>query len=75
MHRKFEGYLSIFIGAIGLVLWLIPIVGICTSLIGLFIGMKAYDSASKHLGIAGIIINILVIILTILRSGLMAMLL
>ncbi len=73
MHRKFEGFLSIILGIVGLILWLIPSAGICVSILGLLLGMKAYGSLSKHLGISGIIINVIALILTVLRSGLIAL--
>lgn len=74
MHRKFEGILSIILGIGGLILWLIPTVGICVSILGLLLGMRAYGSLSKHLGVSGIIINVIALILTVIRSGLIALL-
>ncbi|MCT4598878.1 MAG: hypothetical protein N4A50_13500 [Vallitalea sp.] len=72
MDRRFEAILAVAIGVVSIVLWLIPIVGIIVSLVGLFIGIKIYNSASKNIALAAIIINTISLILTVMRSLLVA---
>ncbi|QUI24421.1 hypothetical protein HZI73_19895 [Vallitalea pronyensis] len=73
-QRKLEGLLSIVLGSLGLILWLLPIAGIGVSILGLTLGIIAYGSYNKYLGISGIMINVIVLLLIIIRSGLVALL-
>ena len=71
MNKNLEALLSIAFGLIGIVLWLIPMIGIIICLVGLFLGTKAYNT-SKNMAVSGMIINSIGLILTILRVGLVA---
>lgn len=70
MEKRLEAILSIVFGLIGIVLWLIPIIGIIVCFIGLLLGVKGLQN--KSIAISGIVINSIMIILTLLRSGLVA---
>lgn len=72
MDRRFEAIFAVALGVVGMVLWLIPIIGVIVCLIGLFIGIKTYNSVSKNIALAAIIINTISLTLTVIRSCLVA---
>lgn len=72
MEKKLEAILSIIFGLIGIILWLVPMIGIIICFIGVFLGIKGFNNTSKNIAVSGIVINSIGLILTILRSGFVA---
>ena len=47
---------SLVLGIVGLMAWCIPLLGVILTAIGLSLGMKSRDSASRGMAIAGIVL-------------------
>ena len=59
------------LGVIGVVTWCIPLIGLPITLTGLVLGIVSLNkpSSNRSLGIAGVILNALFLILTIVNSA------
>lgn len=64
------GRISAVLGAIGMVAWLIPIIGLVVSLPAIITGVYGLDNHRDGFAIAGIALGVLALVLTVLRSGL-----
>lgn len=61
---------SVILGLVSLIAWLLPILGIFTSLGSLGTGLVGIDSDQERLAVGGILLGALGFVLTLLRSGL-----
>lgn len=64
------GIASAIIGALSMVTWLIPLIGIITSFAAIMTGLQAIDNEQDGWALAGIVLGIAGFILTFVRSGL-----
>lgn len=69
-QRDRQGIISLGIGILGMVFWMIPIIGIIVNCIGVFFGIKGLETRFRELSIIGILLGCIGFILTCLRSGL-----
>ncbi len=61
---------SVIVGTISMLMWLIPIIGVFSALFTIYSGAKGYDSNQEGLSKLGIYLGIVSLVLTMLRSGL-----
>ena len=61
---------SFVIGVIGLVAWCIPCVGGPLTIVGLVLGIVGLNSPSRSMAIAGIVMNSISLLLTIVNAAL-----
>lgn len=64
------GKLSAIIGAVAMITWLIPLLGIVFSGAAVMYGAKAINNEEDGWPIAGITLGIVALVLVVLRSGL-----
>lgn len=64
------GLVAAIIGSIGMVTWLIPLLGIVISMVAIKAGFYSVDNKGNGFAIAGIVLGILGLLLSIIRSGL-----
>ncbi len=60
---------SVIIGAISLVLWIIPLLALFVSFFGGYTGVKGFYSEKKQLSKIGIFLNFLGFVFGLVRSG------
>jgi hypothetical protein len=72
MYKEMEPYglMSAVIGMVGMVAWLIPLLGLVINIPAIYMGLKAIDSQRDGFAMAGITLGVFGLILTIIRSGL-----
>jgi uncharacterized membrane protein len=72
MYKEMEPYglMSAVIGVIGMAAWLIPLLGIIVNIPAIYFGLKAIDSHRDGFAMAGVVLGVFGLILTIMRSGL-----
>lgn len=63
-------FIALVLGTISMILWLIPMIGVFTSMGALYSGSKVVFREDNGFAVAGIAMGILGGILTVLRSGL-----
>lgn len=61
---------SVVVGTISMLLWLIPIIGVFSALFTIYSGAKGYDSEQGGLSKLGLYLGLVSLLLTMLRSGL-----
>lgn len=59
---------SLVLGIIGIIAWILPLVGFPVTIVGLVLGFKGKSSDKKGLAIAGIVLCIITLIFTALNS-------
>jgi len=59
---------SLVLGIIGLVAWFLPIIGFPVTIVGLVLGIKGMKSAKRDRAIAGVVMSIIGLALTIINS-------
>ncbi|QXE19542.1 DUF4190 domain-containing protein [Clostridium sp. 001] len=64
-----KGITSFILGIIGLIVWIIPIIGAPVTIIGLILGIKSHNSNHKKLAIAGIVLCTIGLFLTIVNGA------
>ena len=72
MERKDRSNLataSMVIGIISLVAWLLPICGGPIAIIGLVLGIMAWNSAKHNKAVAGVVMSVLGIVATIINAA------
>jgi len=71
MYKETEQYgvIAAGLGAVGMLAWLIPIIGIVVTLMAVVVGLYAYTSEENGFPTAGIVLGILGLLLTMIRSG------
>jgi hypothetical protein len=60
---------SLVLGIVGLIAWCIPICGLPISIVGLILGIRQMNSPSSGLAIAGVILNSLGLLASIVNAG------
>lgn len=60
---------SLAIGIVSLLAWYIPICGITISVLGLILGIISRSSSKRSLAIAGIVLNVIGITITVINSA------
>ena len=66
----FYGIASAFLGAVGMIAWLIPLFGSAISGIAIYTGVKAISNEEDGWPLAGIALGVVSFILAVFRSGL-----
>ena len=60
---------SLVLGIIGAFAWLIPVVGFPVTIVGLILGIKGINSPNRGISIAGLVLNIIFLVATIINSA------
>jgi len=60
---------SLILGIIGLLFWLFPILGFPVNITGLVLGVKALKGPRRDRAVAGMVISIIGLVLTIINSA------
>jgi uncharacterized membrane protein len=72
MYKKNSGgkaITSLVLGIIGVFAWLIPLIGFPVTIVGLVLGIKGINAEYKGMAIAGIVLNIIFLVITIINSA------
>lgn len=71
MYKETDQYgvVSAVVGSIGMLAWLIPLIGIFITIFAILVGFYAYDPDDNGFAIAGITLGVMGLLLTIIRSG------
>jgi hypothetical protein len=59
---------ALVLGIIGLVAWLIPIIGYPVTIVGLVLGIKSVKSEKRGMAIAGIVMSSIGLVLSLVNS-------
>lgn len=68
------GYISLGLGIISSILWLIPVAGLITSVACLIFVYLAFDTNNQTPAVFGLVLGILGLVLVFVRSGLVLLL-
>ena len=60
---------SMILGIIGLIAWLIPLIGLPITVIGLILGVKSLKSNNSGIATAGVVTSIIGLVLTIINAS------
>ena len=60
---------SLVLGIVSMLAWLLPIIGLPTSIVGLVLGIKSINSPSRGLAITGLTLSIIGLVLTIINAS------
>lgn len=60
---------SLVLGIVGVFAWLIPLIGFPVAIVGLILGIGVMKSSYRGMAIAGIVLNIIFLVLTIINSA------
>jgi uncharacterized membrane protein len=60
---------SLVLGIVGMLAWLLPIIGLPVTITGLVFGVRSLNSANKGIAIAGLTLSIIGIVLTIINAS------
>lgn len=60
---------SLVLGLVGLLAWLLPIVGLPVTIVGLVMGIKGLRSRKRGLAVAGIVLSIIGLVATIINAA------
>jgi uncharacterized membrane protein YvbJ len=66
--KKGQAIVSLVLGLVGAIAWLIPFLGFPVTILGLIMGIIGHKSTKKNMAIAGIILSIIGFIATIINS-------
>jgi hypothetical protein len=67
--KRDKSYVSQILRVIGLVAWIIPIIGAPISIIGLIFGIKSYSGKNRSYAVAGIVLCIIGLLATIINGS------
>lgn len=59
---------ALVLGIIGLIAWLLPIIGYPVTIVGLILGIKSVKSEKRGMAIAGIVMSSIGLVLSIVNS-------
>ncbi len=60
---------SLILGIVGLIAWLLPIVGIPVTIVGIVKGVQAWKSSKHTLAVAGVVLSIIGLVLAIINMA------
>ncbi|NBQ40842.1 MAG: hypothetical protein EBU34_13980 [Alphaproteobacteria bacterium] len=60
---------SLVLGIVGMLAWLLPIIGLPVTITGLVFGVRSLNSANKGMAIAGLTLSIIGIVLSIINAS------
>jgi hypothetical protein len=60
---------SLVLGIIGVFAWLIPLIGFPVTIVGLILGIGGMKSSSRGMAIAGVVLCIIFLVVTIINSA------
>ena len=60
---------SLVLGIVGLFAWLIPLIGFPVTIVGLIMGVLSMKSENRGMAIAGLVLNIIFLVVTIVNSA------
>ncbi len=60
---------SLILGIVGLIAWLLPIVGIPVTIVGIVKGVQAWKSSKHTLAVAGVVLSIIGLVLSIINMA------
>lgn len=60
---------SLVLGLIGLLAWLLPIVGLPVTIVGVVMGAKGRNSSNRGVAVAGLVLSIIGLILTVINAA------
>jgi uncharacterized membrane protein YphA (DoxX/SURF4 family) len=60
---------SLVLGILGLLGWCLPIVGLPMTITGLVLGIKGHSSRNQGMAVAGIVLNIIGLVLSVVNAG------
>jgi hypothetical protein len=60
---------SLVLGIVGLIAWLIPLIGFPVTITGLVMGFQGQHSSKKAVATAGIVLSIIALVLTVINSA------
>jgi len=61
---------SLVLGLISIVAWIIPVIGLPTTIAGLVLGIKGLGPQRRGTAIAGIVLSIIFLVITVVNAGL-----
>lgn len=59
---------ALVLGIVGLIAWLLPLVGYPVTIVGLVLGIKSVKSEKRGMAIAGIVMSSIGLVLTLINS-------
>lgn len=68
--RNNHAVVALILGIMGIILWAIPIIGIFVNIICIYTAAVGINTRLREISVAGLVLGIIGVILTILRSGL-----
>lgn len=60
---------ALVLGIVGLFAWLIPLIGFPVTIVGLILGVLGMKSENRGMAIAGVVLNIIFLVVTIVNSA------
>jgi hypothetical protein len=60
---------SLILGLAGLLFWILPILGLPVTIVGLVLGIKATNSARKGMATAGVVLCIIGLVLSVMNAA------
>jgi uncharacterized membrane protein len=60
---------SLVLGIVGMLAWLLPIIGLPVSITGLVFGVRSMNSVNKGMAIAGLTLSIIGVVLSIINAS------
>lgn len=60
---------SLVLGILGMLAWLLPIIGLPVTITGLVLGIRSMNSTNKGMAIAGLTLSIIGLVLTIINAS------
>ena len=69
MQNEGKAVASLVLGVVGLFAWIIPLFGFPVTIVGLVLGIKGMKSSSRQMAIAGVVLNIIFLVVTVCNSA------
>ena len=60
---------SLVLGILGMICWLLPIIGLPVTIVGLVMGCKGLDSSNRGIAMAGVILSVIGLVATIINAA------
>lgn len=68
-ERGQEAIISLLFGIVGMILWLLPIIGYLVTIIGGILGLNCLNSEKRDIAMASLVLNSIGFVLSIIRSA------
>ncbi len=69
MQHDNKAISSLILGILSLICWLLPLIGYPVSIIGIVMGIKSKNTTSQNLALAGLILSIIGLAITVANSA------